>query len=115
MIPTCITEDLKNGMGLEDCLLKYNTNLKILFQPSKNQTPIEAVNDWSWIRKTPSGSYRLGKIINGNRIEFGTYYTHEDVLSVRNELMKCDWDKDKLPEILEKLQVKRKTPGGYRR
>lgn len=43
--------------------------------------------------------YTIRKQINNKRIQFGTYQTMEIAESIRDKLMKCNWDKEQLPII----------------
>ncbi len=97
MIPESITEDLKAGLSLEDALRKHGTNLQELFKNNPHREPV--LTDWTYIQQTEHGSFRVYKTINNCRFTFGTYSTHEDALIVRNELIKCGWDKEKLESI----------------
>ena len=113
MIPKCITQDLRSGLSLEDTLIKHGTNLKELFQ-SNSDKKCFFIDDWTYIRPTKYNSFRVAKTIYGGRIEFGTYKTHEDALLVRNELIKCNWDKNQLEDIYEKTGVMPNKVGGFR-
>jgi len=117
MIPKAITIDLQKGMGLEETLLKHHTNLQELFQSNSNKSNsrYRVFDEWSQIQPTKWNSFRVYKYIYGHRIEFGTYHTHEDAILVRDELIKCDWDKSQLPGILERIGVKKNPHGGFRR
>ena len=113
MIPENITQDLRAGNTIEDTLIKYGTNLKELF--AHNPTITSTTNEWSWIQPTPWNTFRIAKVINGKRIQFGTYKTHEDALTVRNQLIKCGWDKKQLIHIKEKFNITTNAIGGFRR
>jgi len=52
--------------------------------------------------------YRVAKTIKGKKISYGTYATEKEAQKVVSELKKVDWNKRKLPEILEKLGIKSK-------
>ena len=52
--------------------------------------------------------YRVAKTIKGKTISYGTYATEKEAQKVVSELKKVDWNKRKLPEILEKLGIKSK-------
>lgn len=104
MIPIEIIEDLKAGEDLEDTLIKHGTNLKELFSPGKKNSSSKC-NEWTYIRFTKSNSFRIVKFIGTHDVQFGTYKTHDDALKVRNELIKCGWDKKQLQDIYEKTGV----------
>lgn len=105
MIPVEITEDLRAGLTLEDTLIKHGTNLRELFKPNKKRTPCH-FNEFTSIRFTPHNTYRIVKKIGLHDVQFGTYKTHEDALIVRNELIKCNWDKSQLEKIYRETGVK---------
>lgn len=118
MIPASITEDLRNGMGLEDCLIKHGTNLKDLFNRAyvkNSESNCIMIDEWTWIRPTKYNTYRISKYLDGRKVEFGTYKSHNDALIVRNELIKCGWNKHMLPSILERAGVVPNKRGGYNR
>ena len=117
MIPKAITTDLRNGMGLEDTLIKHGTNLQELFQSNSNKSnsKYKVFDEWSQIQPTKYGTFRVYKYIFGHRIEFGTYRTHEDAIIVRDELIKCGWNKNKLPMIISEFGIIQNTHGGCRR
>lgn len=115
MIPEAITKDLKAGLSLDETLTKYGTNLRELFMQNQNKTPVKFVDEWMFIQPTKHNTFRISKVLNGHKIEFSTYKTHEDAICVRDKLMECDWDKNRLPEIWESTGVKPTRRGGYRR
>lgn len=108
MIPKEITCDLKNGLSLEETLIKHHTNLKELF--SVDYSP-KLTDDWTYIQPTKWNSFRVSKSINGKRQEFGTYKSHAEALIVRNKLIECNWDKSQLPIIYEKCGIRPPKPG----
>ena len=61
----------------------------------------------SYIAKTKNNNWRVSKFVDGVNIYFGSYYSKEDAIKVRDELIKYNWDKDKLNEILLRLGVKK--------
>ncbi|WP_458406011.1 hypothetical protein [Methanobrevibacter sp.] len=112
MIPVEITEDLKSGLSIEDTLIKHGTNLRALFDPNYKKSE-QRFDSTTYIRYTKHNSVRIVKWMNGKDVQFGTYKNQEDALKVRNELIKCDWDKSRLEEIYEKTGVKPNKRGGY--
>ena len=117
MIPKAITIDLRNGMGLEETLVKHKTNLQELFQSNSNKcnSKYSVFDEWSQIQPTKHGTFRVYKYLYGHRIEFGSYRSHEDAILVRDELIKCDWDKNQLPRIIRELGIVQNGHGGCRR
>lgn len=94
--------DLRNGMGLEEALVKHNTNLKNALNITQR--------DWKAIEErhiyARSNGFSVVKNIGGINIYFGVYNSVSEAKKVRDELIKCDWDKSKLKRILRKLNIK---------
>lgn len=57
------------------------------------------------------GRYRIQRTVHGKKVSFGTYATEEDASKVVSELIKADWDKKQLPQILYKLNIESKIKG----
>lgn len=99
MIPYAITEDLRNGMGLEECLIKHETNLKTLFcDPELKYIEKRGVNYYIKKKKHRSTYY------------YGIYSTLKDAQLVRDELIMTGWKQKKVDSICKKLGVNR-IPG----
>ena len=49
--------------------------------------------------------FTIRKQLNNERIQYGTYLTMEIAESIRDKLIKCNWDKKQLPGIRERLSV----------
>lgn len=73
------------------------------------------LNDWivpdgelwlgdTYIRKTKD-KFVVYKWLNGRNYYYGRYGSLMDARLVRDELVRCDWDKSQLPVILERLGV----------
>lgn len=108
MIPQAITEDLRNGMGLEECLIKHETNLKTLFS-KEYPDEIRCDPKWKYIEKRGSNYYIKKKIFKSTYY-YGRYNTLEDAQLVRDELISIGWKQNKVDNICKKLGVKR-IPG----
>ena len=93
-----ITEDLKKGEKLDHVLKKYKTNLNELF----NKPTHKNYDQWTYIRITPAQTYTVIR----NRTSYGTYNTHQEALTVRNQLARQNWDKKRLPDILKTYNIK---------
>lgn len=105
MIPIEITEDLRNGMGLEECLVKHGTNLSILFKHDCPET-INRNTERKHIEEKPSGFY-IKKKINWTTYYYGRYATLHDAQLVRDELIRTGWKQNKVDSICKKLGIKR--------
>ena len=108
MIPKEITEDLKKGMGLEECLIKHNTNLKTLFNREYPEE-IRFDPEWRYIEKRGRG-YDIKKKIFKSTCYYGKYATLEDAQRVRDKLILCDWNQRKVDNICKELGITR-IPG----
>lgn len=108
MIPQAITEDLRNGMGLEECLIKHETNLKILFT---REYPEEISFDpeWRYIEKRGRG-YNIKKKILKSTYYYGKYKTLEDAQQVRDKLICINWKQNQVDNICKELGITR-IPG----
>lgn len=105
-ISQAITIDLQNGMGLEECLIKHGTNLKILFSSGY---PKVFNKETMYIEKRGRNYYIKKKIIN-KTYYYGIYATLEDAQKVRDELIEIGWKQDQVHNICLKCGVDR-IPG----
>lgn len=105
MIPIEITEDLRDGMGLEECLVKHGTNLQSLFKSNYPET-INPDSERKYIEEKSNGFYIKKKRMRSTYY-FGKYATLEDAQKVRNELVRTGWKQNKVDKICKKLGVKR--------
>ena len=109
MIPKYITQELQSGTSLEDCLIKYNTNLKELFSGGCNKG-IKSKRKFDKKRQYIQeryGKFYLRKSVKGKTKQFGTYNSLEDAVLVRDELMKHGWIQSNVDGICETLGVSR--------
>ena len=53
--------------------------------------------------------FKISRLFGRERISFGIYRNKKEARLVRDALVENNWDKDKLPEILEELDI-RKMP-----
>ncbi len=103
MIPIEITEDLRNGMGLEECLIKHNTNLKsLLYRPYYDKYSTES----KYIERRGQ-NYYIKKKIKKKTYYFGIYSTLEDAQIVRDQLIRVGWEQNKVNIICEELGIQR--------
>lgn len=109
MVSAELTEDLRDGLTLEEALIKHNTSLREIFKavnnyPVKREQRTPRTSEWKYIQYTKSHTYR---IIKGTpRISYGTYKTFEDAKKVREELIECNWDRNQLPKILTRNNIR---------
>lgn len=105
MIPVEITEDLKKGMGLEECLIKHGTNLTTLFKSNYPET-INPDSERKHIEEKPSGFY-IKKKIDWITYYYGRYATLQDAQMVRDELIRTGWKQDQVDNICHGLGITR--------
>jgi hypothetical protein len=99
-------KDLKSGMSIDEALKKYDLSLEeALNEGSKKVKPSKYCGHIGLIKW--SGHYFISKRIDKKNVFFGTYKTKKEAEIVREELHNCNWDKEKLPAILEKTGIKR--------
>ena len=105
MIPREITEDLRAGMGLEECLIKHGTNLSILFK-SNYPEHISHDRDRRYIEET-AGAFYIKKQKDYKVTYFGRYSSLSDAQLVRDELINTGWVQNRVDEICERVGVMR--------
>lgn len=89
---------------IEELVSKYNLTFNELFNLTKQlQTPYKS--KFNYIRKTPSKSYSIVKLVNGEHVYFGSYKDENEAIIIRDELIKCGWDKKELPRILDEFNI----------
>lgn len=102
-----LEEDLQ-VLSIETICNKYNLTFKELIKVARTlYTYIDAEDTDSYINKTRGGNWAVNKFIGGETIYFGTYKTKRDAIVVRNELIDINWDKKRLNNILEELDIER--------
>ncbi|WP_296882219.1 hypothetical protein [uncultured Methanobrevibacter sp.] len=105
IIPEAITIDLRNGMGLDECLKKHNTNLKTLLQSNYPSTPVKS-EQRKYIEKKGDTFY-IKKKFQSKTYYFGRYYSLEDAQKVRDKLIFIGWKQNQVDNICKKLGVNR--------
>lgn len=118
MVSAELTKDLRNGLSLEEALQKHNTSLREIFKdinnyPIKTEQRTPRTEEWKYIQYTKNHTYRIIK--GKHRISYGTYKNFEDACKVREELIKCDWDKKQLPKILSQNNIRSQRKRGGKR
>ena len=91
--------DLRNGMTLENALMKYGWSLREVFQYCHRKN---VDNQYRFICLC-NGYFNIRKYVNGEQIYYGYFKELDDAVKVRDKLMECDWDKSQLPRIMEEL------------
>lgn len=100
----------EDGIAVREKLKEYNWDKSKLPQIHKElnysmelrlaeQKPRRNIN-------TINGKYVIQKSINGKSSYFGTYKSLKTAQLVRNELIKCNWDKKQLNKIKNKIEEK---------
>lgn len=105
MIPEGITRDLRNGMGLEECLIKHNTNLKTLLHRSYPEQ-VNSDSEHKHIEQRGE-NYYIKKKIKNRTYYYGIYTSLEDAQLVRDQLILTNWKQNKVASICESLGVER--------
>lgn len=67
----------------------FNDEKKV--KPYKYKSPQR-----KYIYRDKYGSYVVRKRVNGVFKHFGSYRKLDEAISIRDKLMECDWDKDKV-------------------
>ena len=107
MIPKEITEDLRSGMGLEECLIKHNTNLKSLLSKSSLGRQHDEENKYIERRRD---KFYIKKSIGSKTLFFGIYSSLKDAQLVRDRLILTGWKQNQVDKICKQLRVTR-VPG----
>lgn len=108
-------EDLRNGLGLEETLIKHNTDLETFFAVADKKTKLHSQKNGQdypekYILKR-NGRFTLRKSINRRTVMFGVYDTLEEAILVREEFERIGWEQTRVDEVCNRLGVKRRK--GY--
>ena len=103
-------QDLRNGMGLSEALNKHGLTFKeaVLYSPrpfTKQKKP--ASTHEKYIHAPRCGHYTVRKYIRNRIRTFGTYYTLEDAIRIRNHCIKYGWKERSIDEYCKELGIKR--------
>lgn len=112
-------EDLRNGMTLEDALIKHELTLKEaidcihkpVIHPSKKRKPYAKRNIYCQVEKNISkrgDAYHLRKAIDGKMKWGGSYDTLEEARLVKDFLNKNGWNLIKVNEACKKYGIIRR-------
>ena len=71
----------------------------------KSKCRFNKFNEDYYIYKRDSDNYYIYKTLDGKTGYFGVYDSLEKAKFVRDELIKCDWDKSKLNQIITNLNI----------
>ena len=103
-------DDLRNGMGLDDALCKYNLTLKEAFEAfpgTLRKGPNNRYHSGKLYITKRDGKFYIRKTINGKNLHFGTYHSLDDAIQIRDYFQEHGWDKSKLDEVCELLGITR--------
>ena len=103
-------DDLRNGMGLEDALCKYNLTLKEAFEAfpgTLRKGPNNRYHSGKLYITKRDGTFYIRKTVNGKHLHFGTYRSLADAIKIRDYFQEHGWDKSKVDEVCELLGVTR--------
>lgn len=113
-----LQDDIRNGMKLEDALIKHNLTLKDAFdmvhKPLTVKTrkkPYRRPNVYKHIEKSISrkgDAYHVRKHINGKTVWGGAYSSLEDARLVRDFLDEHGWNIVKVNEACKKYGIERR-------
>lgn len=113
MIPAEITQDLREGMGLEECLIKHQTNLKTVLQGTniKKLPPTKARSPVTYILER-NGTYLIRKKLKrknkrSKTYVFGVYNSREDAETIRDELIQNGWKQKSVERLCQKHGIER--------
>lgn len=87
--------------SLHNIFLKYNLDLETAFkllEKRKGKTAHNRNKDYVYLK-------RRVYIVKKNDVNYGQYQTLEEAQSIVKELKKYDWDKNKLCDIQEDLEI----------
>ena len=107
---TALAKDLKNGMSLEEALIKHNTNLQKELGRTYKRKPKKQSTDPNAHVYRCYAKWAIKKTINKKPLYYGIYDTVYEARLVRDELIKCGWDKNELKHILKRLNIKPAIP-----
>ena len=91
--------DLRNGMTLENALLKYGLSLQEAVQYG-HRTDLD--NKYRYIHLVHN-SFHIRRTIDGRYEYYYSCKELDDAVQVRDKLIEYDWDKSKIPEIKMEL------------
>ena len=110
----CFQKDIKT-MSVEECCKKHKVKLadimQLLIKLDKKKTVLENREDKP--RKVSenkyigfkSKRYFIHKHKDGEKYTYGNYRTIEEARTVRDELVKCDWDSSQYQSILKRNNI----------
>ena len=102
-IPKAITIDLQNGMGLDECLKKHNTNLKILLGYNLHSKGV--INEETKYLEKAGSTFYIKKKIKSKTYYFGRSSCLEDAQKVRDRLIDIGWKQNQVDNICKELGV----------
>lgn len=106
--------DLREGMTIQEALMKYNMSLEYAFKKLQHKSPKKSryvpkqKNQTKYIQERNNHFY-LRKAIRKKVKPFGTYSSLEDAVKVRDHCMRHGWKQTKIDEYCKELGVVRCT------
>lgn len=111
--------DLKNGLSLEEALLKHNISFKEAVESvprvytfGKRKKKVKQAEKYIQQR---GRNFYLRKTVNGKTKMFGTYYSLEDAIKVREHCEEFGWKQRSIDKYCKLLGVTRKEHHTNRR
>ena len=108
-------KDLRNGVGLWDCLTKYNLTLKQAMDGmDKPNTKVRKYGKYYPKNIKRRYIYKIGryyfiqKSVNGHTANYGTYSTLEDAEKVRDYFVEHGWNHKRIDEVCRIVGVERR-------
>ena len=108
MIPKQITADLRNGLSLEETLVKHQTNLKTLFHDNILKQPLtkQRSREVTYILEA-NNHFTIRKNIEGKTKVFGVYNSREDAETIRDELICNGWNQKSVERLCKEHGIER--------
>ena len=99
-----LINDLKNNT-IETVLQKHNLTWRelIYIQTQKNLKEDRNIDNMT---RTKKNTYRVNKVIDKKIVNYGEYKTKEEAKTIVNEMRKHYWNKEQLPIIKQKHNIK---------
>ena len=92
-------DDLRNGMTLENALMKHHFTLLEVFNYCHRRN-LDSQYRFIYLG---NGTFNIRRYVNGKQEYYACCKELGDAMLVRDKLMECDWDKSQVPRIMEEL------------
>ena len=94
-------DDLRLALHDRDILIDSNWDMSEML--ARDETPnkyddmeLPPFNYRRYITRKHDGHYMIRKVIDGEQIFFGQYPTLKEAMDKRDELIRCDWDENRI-------------------